>query len=273
MSLLVCPVCRAPLTREETRYVCPGGHCYDIAADGYTHLLPANRKHSAAPGDDKAMARARREFLDRGYYAPLRAALAELALRYAPAGVRFLDAGCGEGTYTAGIHRALAAAGRQPRTVGVDISKFILRTAARRCPEAEFAVASSYHLPLADESAELLLDCFSPLAIEEFHRVLAPGGVFLYVVPGAEHLIELKRVLYDEPYLNDEKPSPYPGFDYLEIVPVDAAAHLSGAADVRNLFAMTPYAWKTPRAGRERLLSLERLDVTLRFRIHVFRRV
>lgn len=80
-------------------------------------------------------------------------------------------------------------------------------------------MASCYHLPFADETADLLLDCFSPLAIDEFRRVLKPGGHFLYVVPGADHLWELKRVLYDAPYPNEEKETPYEGFTYEAIVP------------------------------------------------------
>ena len=61
MSLFCCPLCAAPLTRGEQSYRCPNGHSFDIAAAGYTHLLPANRKHSKAPGDDKEMVAALRE--------------------------------------------------------------------------------------------------------------------------------------------------------------------------------------------------------------------
>ena len=71
MSLFRCPVCAAPLTREARAYRCGAGHSYDIAKEGYTYLLPPNQKHSAAPGDDKGMAAARREFLSKGYYKPL----------------------------------------------------------------------------------------------------------------------------------------------------------------------------------------------------------
>ena len=48
-SLFRCPVCGAPLTREEHTYRCPSRHSYDIAREGYTYLLPPNQKHSAAP--------------------------------------------------------------------------------------------------------------------------------------------------------------------------------------------------------------------------------
>lgn len=69
-SLFVCPLCGGALTRREGSYLCPAGHCFDIAREGYTYLLPVNRKHSKTPGDDKAMAAARHAFLEKGYYAP-----------------------------------------------------------------------------------------------------------------------------------------------------------------------------------------------------------
>ena len=167
-SLFSCPLCSAPLTRGEHSCFCPAGHSFDLAAAGYTHLLPANRKHSKNPGDDKAMVAARSAFLDKGYYAPLLDALCNLVVREmteTPAPV-LLDSGCGEGYYTAGLVRALRAAGQSPRCAGVDISKFALRRAARRLPEEEFAVASVYHLPLADASVDILTNVFSPLAAE-----------------------------------------------------------------------------------------------------------
>ena len=74
-SLFRCPLCAAPLEREERRWLCPAGHSFDKAAAGYVHLLPANRKHSKDPGDDKAMVTARSAFLENGYFSPLRVAL------------------------------------------------------------------------------------------------------------------------------------------------------------------------------------------------------
>ena len=238
------------------------------------HLLPANRKHARDPGDDRDMAAARNRFLSGGWYAPLRRTLCELALEClgetaAPA---VLDSGCGEGYYTAGVYQALMETGRPVRMAGVDLSKPSLRWAARREKNAEFAVASVYHLPVADASADLLLNCFSPLALEEFRRVLRPGGTYLYVVPAARHLWELKQVLYDAPYRNREAETPYEGLEYLDIVPVTAALDLPDRETLADLFRMTPYYWKTPRAGAERLAVLDGLRVTADFRVHVFRR-
>ena len=271
-SLFRCPVCGAPLDRADRVYRCPGRHSYDIAREGYTYLLPPNQKHSAAPGDDRGMAAARREFLSKGYYEPLLNTLCCQILVLSGDSPVIWDVGCGEGYYTAGIYQALTAAGRSPRMAGTDISKSILRYAARRERGIEWAVASSYHLPAADASADVLLDCFSPLALEEFRRVLKPGGHFLYVVPGPDHLWELKQVLYDRPYPNEEKETPYEGFQYEAVVPVESAVTLPCQADIHALFQMTPYYWKTPKAGAERLAALNTLTTRTSFRIHIFQK-
>lgn len=274
-SLFRCPLCSAPLTREEQGYLCPGGHCFDVAAAGYTHLLPANRKHSKNPGDDKAMVAARSAFLDRGYYAPLRDALCartaeECKTLPSPA---LLDSGCGEGYYTAGLYQALTAAGCAPKIAGVDISKFALRRAAKRLPQGEFAVASVYRLPLADESVDALVNVFSPLSAEEFFRVLRPGGLFCYVVPSARHLWEMKQVLYARPYENPVKREDYPDFVWQGADQVRCTLSLSSNQDIMALFGMTPYAWKTPKEGVDRLSVLDHLDCQAGFDIHIYRKM
>ena len=269
-SLFCCPVCGENLLREEKRYVCSGGHSFDLAREGYVNLLPANRQHSKAPGDDKDMAAARTRFLDGGWYAPLRAALVELAEKALPQGGALLDAGCGEGWYTSALADAVKSRGGQ--TAGVDLSKPAVKKAARRCPKAEIAVASVYHLPIEDASVDVLVDCFSPVAAEEFARVLRPGGAFLYVVPGPRHLWELKELLYEHPYENEEKEETYPGFALEGVTAVESRLTLTDGEDIMALFGMTPYAWKTPKAAVERLAQTKELAVTAQFRIHVFRR-
>ena len=274
-SLFSCPLCAAPLERRENRYLCPAGHSFDRAAAGYVHLLPANRKHSKNPGDDREMVAARSAFLDRGHYAPLLQALAGAVTEYAsalPCPV-LLDSGCGEGYYTQGLFRALEAAGHHPRAAGVDLSKYALRRAARRLPEGEFAVASVYHLPVGDGSADILTNIFSPLAAEEFARVLRPGGLFLYVVPSARHLWEMKEVLYASPYENPVKREDYPGFAWQEVRPVRYSLSLTDCADRMALFHMTPYAWKTPREGIARLEALPALDCQIGFDLHLYRKI
>ena len=45
---------------------------------------------------------------------------------------------------------------------GTDISKAILRRAAKREKDVEFAVASSYHLPVADGALAAMGSAFRP---------------------------------------------------------------------------------------------------------------
>lgn len=273
MSLFVCPLCASPLQRTDRAYRCSSGHSFDIAAEGHTHLLPVNRKNSKMPGDDKGMSAARSAFLNQGYYAPLRDMLCRLALELTGGSCSVLDTGCGEGYYTAGIYHALRGAGKAVQMAGTDISKFILKRAAKREKAIEFAVASSYHLPVAKESIDLLINCFSPLALEEFTRVLKPGGRFLYVVPSERHLWQMKEVLYDIPRPNEVKLTPYEGFHYLQVAEVRDTVTVQGQDHIHALFQMTPYYWKTPKTGAERLAQLTELTTEIAFDIHVYEKV
>lgn len=269
-SMFSCPICGSALLRKERSLFCGKGHSFDLAREGYVNLLPANRRHSKAPGDDKDMVRARTRFLNGGWYEPLRSRLCALVEETGVSAPRLLDAGCGEGYYTAALSGRAAARGG--RAAGVDLSKTAAKRAARHCPGAEIAVASVYHLPLANASADLVVNCFSPLAAKEFHRVLRPGGYFLYVVPGARHLWELKEILYEAPYENAEKTEQYPGFRFLGVEPVETVFTLETPEEIQDLFHMTPYTWKTPRDGVRRLSGRRELTVTAQFRVHIFRR-
>ncbi len=272
VTLFTCPVCGKPLNREEKWYECPSGHHFDRASAGYVHLLPVQRKHSKTPGDSKEMALARNRFLSGGCYGPLLEELSALALAYTGEKAVVLDSGCGEGYYTAGVYQALRAEGRDVQMAGIDLSKFSLRWAAKRERAVEFAVASAYHLPLGDGTVDLVINCFSPLGLEEFRRVMKEGAVFLYVVPAPRHLWELKQVLYDVPYENREERIEYEGFSYEEIRSVSARIHLDNQQTIFDLFQMTPYYWRTPKAGVERLKALDALDLQIAFHIHVFRK-
>ena len=270
LSIFACPLCGEKLAIDEQVYRCTSGQCFDKAKEGYVNLLPANRQHASAPGDDKDMVKARTAFLDSGRYTPLKEALCALAAKYAGERTALLDAGCGEGYYTEGLSRVIAEKGG--RTGGADLSKAAVKKAAKRCREAEIAVASVYHLPLADGSVDMVTDCFSPLAKEEYRRVLKDGGHFLYVVPGARHLWEMKEVLYEQPYENEVREEAYEGFRLQETVPLSFGIHLEKTEEIMALFRMTPYAWKTPKEGVERLAEQKELGLRAEFRILVYER-
>ena len=77
--MLACPICSEPLNAVDNGVVCPAGHRFDRARQGYLNLLPVQHKNSRDPGDNQAMVEARRDFLNAGHYAPVAKRLAELA--------------------------------------------------------------------------------------------------------------------------------------------------------------------------------------------------
>ena len=253
MSVLICPVCRLPLQKDGARCVCEKGHSFDFAKEGYLNFLPANRRRSRNPGDAPSLVRARRAFLDAGYYAPLRDFVTERV-----SGGVVLDACCGEGYYTS------AAAKNAAEMYGFDIARDAVRYAAKRDKKTAYFVAGLHDIPVRDGSVDLLLHLFAPFADGEFRRALKPDGTLLHVLPGERHLMGLKEVLYDAPYPNPETPPPT-GMTLQTAERLRYTVTLRTNDDIRNLFSMTPYVYKTSPSAAERLLSLDTLKTELDF--------
>lgn len=101
-----------------------------------------------------------------------------------------LDLGCGPGTLTRRLARAV---GDEGLVVGIDISATMLpRAAAGSLPNTVHVRADAQRLPLRADSVDaaccsmclqLLPD--SPAALAELGRVLRPGGRIAVAVPGA----------------------------------------------------------------------------------------
>ena len=269
--IFCCPACGSALEREDRALRCANGHSYDIARQGYVHLLPVKQMHAKIPGDTKQMVDARRVFLSGGYYDAFRDKLAELTDKYLPENGVILDAGCGEGYYTDAVRRALPPEA-DALVCGFDISKLAVAAAAKRYPRLELSVASCFAIPVADAAADLLLAIFSPIVPGEFARVVRPGGALLLAVAGPRHLFGLKEVLYEHPYENETRETVYPGFVLERRVPVRTTVVIRGQEAIHDLFAMTPYYWKTPADGAKRLGGLESLFTELGFDLLLYRR-
>ena len=239
MMIFCCPACGGALEKADRALRCANGHSYDIARQGYVHLLPVKQMHAKIPGDTKQMVDARRVLLGGGYYDAFRDKLAELTDKYLPKNGVVLDAGCGEGFYTSALYEK---------------------------------VASLFHLPCTENSVDVLTDVFAPIVPEEFFRVLKPGGVMILAVPGARHLYGMKEVLYKEPYENEEHDTAYDGFEYLDRECVQKFITVNGRENIEALFSMTPYYWKTDVEGGERLRALDVLGTEIKFDFLVYRK-
>ena len=95
MLNFICPVCKSEISLFDRIYKCPYNHCFDVSKDGYVNLLMSQQSSLKRHGDDKLMVKARRDFLDAGYYAFLCENLCGICLEYLPDGGSVLDAGCG----------------------------------------------------------------------------------------------------------------------------------------------------------------------------------
>jgi len=251
---LRCPICGNILYKEERSCRCENNHSFDVARQGYVHLLPVQNKRSLNPGDTRQQVLARREFLEGGFYAPISEALNKLA-----EGCKgpVLDAGCGEGYYSSRLAKHLNA-----ELVGVDISKEAVRCAAASYKNATWLCASAARLPVADGSVGLITSLFAFTDAAEFHRVLKPGGRFIRVLAAPDHLPELKKVIYDR-VLHKEKEgmTDLPGFTLVKTVPVRFSFTVEGE-QVQNLLSMTPHVYRISKAGADRLRQTEKLTDT-----------
>ncbi len=251
--MLRCPVCRSPLARQCKSYRCGRGHRFDVARSGYVNLLGTG---TARPrGDEPEMLRNRRAFLEAGWYRQLQDAITgrvTSALGPAAPSLRLLDVGCGEGYYTGALASALPAGSE---AWGIDISRRAIEMAARRHPEARFAVAAARDLPIEDASVEVLVSIFGPYEPAEFGRVLKGSGRAIIVRPGADHLVEWRRRLYRELRAPGRREvSPEGGWRSVERFELRYCMAL-GEQDRERLLAMTPYAWAGGEYSRQAIIT------------------
>lgn len=264
MIKLLCPVCKSKLNKNDRSLKCENGHCFDIAKEGYVNLLTGSKAGSLI-GDNRDMARSRKSFLEKGYFRPLADSLCKIINDINPSSI--LDICCGEGYYTQLISENCKA-----ETLGFDISKEMVRLAAKRKCGAEFFVANMADIPLADASIDCAVHLFAPFCEKEFARITAEGGCLISVCPGEDHLWELKSALYDMPYKNEEISPEITGFTFENAVHTRARIKLETQEDIEALFRMTPYYYHTSEADRQKLASLGTLTTQTDFYIRIYRR-
>ena len=253
---LLCPICGETLTKQDKSYRCDHNHSFDIARQGHVNLLPVQQKRSLSPGDTAQQVVSRRNFLDGGFYAPIRDALCVLAKDHGCTGP-VLDIGCGEGYYSAGLAESLHA-----ELLGLDISKEAVRYAAGRYKNATWICASAAHLPVKDQSFGLLTSLFALTMPEEFRRVLRPDGAFIQVLAAEDHLLNLKKVIYPELHHKEKFTTPeIPGFRLAESRKLQFTFTVEGE-QVQNLLSMTPHVYRIGKEGADNLRQTKILTDT-----------
>ncbi len=195
-ELFRCPTCKAPFSKvEKTTVYCIKEHQFDLSKIGTLYLI----KHGVKSDyDDDAMWQARRTLLQAGFFDPI---IEEITNQIGErAGIKVLDIGCGEGSVLQRLEHKRADS--SDRYVGFDISKRAINLATQQETTGFFCIADLADLPFSERSFDYLIDIFSPSAYSEFARVQKKSGKLLKVIPNANYLGELRRLLYAE---NDEK--------------------------------------------------------------------
>ncbi|WP_418113353.1 23S rRNA (guanine(745)-N(1))-methyltransferase [Vibrio scophthalmi] len=267
-----CPLCHLPLAFAERTYRCANNHGFDLAKEGYVNLMPVQHKRSKDPGDNKEMMQARRRFLEKDYYQPMKQAVAQLCSQYlVDSEHQLLDIGCGEGYYTDEVATALTAQSADAAVFGLDISKIAIRFAAKRYPNCQFSVASSHRLPFADHSLNGILRIYAPCKAEEMARTLTDNGVVITVTPAGRHLYQLREHIYQEIRLHNEEPEQLEGFTLEHEQKLNYVMNLA-QGDGFDLLQMTPFAWKASDELRELLKTAPHFDCEADFMIRVYRK-
>ena len=281
MSLLACPVCGGSLSRVGQSLVCEKRHTFDVSRSGYVNLLPPGKEKNAHTGDEKAMIRARADFLSCGHYSRISTTLAELTAE--ERGVRrFCDMGSGEGRHTLTFAARLAEiTGAKVAGIGADASKYGAEAASKLSrslgfmpeegiggdfcgnTEVSFVTANIFALPVRSESLDGCISMFAPVPWDECRRTLGKGGLLAVVSSGRDHLIEMRRLIYDDVHETDFAPVAAEEFAKASSSSISYTAHLSTEKEIHDLFTMTPFYYRTNEEGRTRLFARRSLDVTV----------
>lgn len=266
MKDLRCPLCKLPLQLNVQGLACENRHQFDRAKEGYFNLLPVQHKHSREPGDAKTQLQARRQFLQAGFFDPLKVRLQALI----PVDTQtLLDIGCGEGYFTHAFAEALPHA----QVYGMDIAKAGVRLAAKSAVDKNrnlFAVASSFDLPIADESMDVVTRIYAPSKDSELWRVIKAAGLLVIVAPADNHLLGLRQRIYTEVRPHEMPPVPA-GFRLVAQERLAAELVIQDGAMCRALLSMTPFAWRIS-ADLRRQLEGQGLADQLDFGIYLYQR-
>jgi 23S rRNA (guanine745-N1)-methyltransferase len=269
MISLVCPLCAQPLSVTMHGLGCTNGHQFDRAKEGYFNLLPVQYKNSREPGDAKQQLNARHAFLKAGFFSPLASALKQLI----PMNTKsLLDIGCGEGYFTRLMSEQCHA-----EVYGIDIAKTGVRLAARQSSslinntrKIIYVVASSYALPIAASSMDVITRIYAPSKDEELRRVISPQGKLIIVTPGENHLLSLRKQLY-----KDLRPHPKPqapiGFKDFSQQQLSFSLAIPPGEYTNALLQMTPFAWQVKPELLAQLM-VDGLQDTADFQLSVYQR-
>lgn len=275
-QLLTCPLDGMRLQLQDGSLKCPQGHSYDLARQGYVNLLPVQQKKSRDPGDSKEMIAARKRFLESGFYAPIAARLSEISSACFPTSgsLSCLDAGCGEGYYLAFFMSYLEQInGPDVQVIGLDISKAAIVAASQRHQAVTWVVGNSQHAPVLPASIDIIWSVFGFQHLSGFKNMLHRHGKLIMVEAGAEHLIEIRKIIY--PHVRQalsESTDAFSdaGFKLMDSQRLTYQTPVMTSVQLADLLLMTPHLFRASRTGKEAIDQVDRMALTVDVNFRVY---
>lgn len=241
-------------------------HCFDFSSDGYLGL------NLNGGGDSREAVQSRKSFLESGYYSIAAEAIVQKLSEITYNDCVLLDAGCGEGYYT----RMLSTLSEY--AIGADLSKYACSYASRAAKKSGidnllYITGSVFELPVAEHSCDFVTNIFAPCAEHEFSRILKKDGYLVVVGAGKNHLIGLKKEIYENTYLNTKRADLPKEMRLISQDTVSFDITVKDRQGIYELFSMTPYYWRTSEKDRQKLDSLDTLQTRVEFEISIYKNI
>jgi len=132
---------------------------------------------------------------------------------------------------------------------------------------------TDHYLPIIDHSQDIAINIFSPYDFKELLRVAKENAIIILVIPNDKHLIEIKNLVYknQQNYTSNErllgKLQEHPNLKIVNTEQLTYNFNLNNQETIKNLFAMTPFYWKSSQDIQKILADKESMQVTVDVKI------
>lgn len=234
-----CPYCRGAFSfLEPYSLKCKSNHTFNMARPGYINLAPQLKlKHY-----DRTLFEARRRIFEAGFFEPLLNDLSTMV--ESTQGRQFLDAGCGEGSVLIQLYQKHTEKEKNALNwYGLDASKDGIYLAALNDEPIHWIVGDLANIPLRENTCDVILNVLSPANYASFRRVLKPEGWLIKVLPGPDHLKELRASMPETSKKQSEEQKVLGLFHHSFEIEEKKAVRYSipvTSLEICDLIAMTP---------------------------------
>ncbi|ANB57524.1 methyltransferase domain protein [Anoxybacillus sp. B7M1] len=267
-AIFRCPVCSAAMELQHVKSLeCINRHTFDLSKVGYVNLFT----HSPKVKYEKQMFEARRLLCQAGLFAPMNQVIGDYMIHElvdTDQVIKLLDAGCGEGSHLFHLKKYVERkTASRLLGVGIDLAKEGVYIAAREYPNLIWCVADIANCPFRDRQFHFIMNILSPANYAEFQRVLMNGGTMIKVVPGKQHLQEIREYFYGQTarkaYTNDRTIQRFQ--DDFRITAIERVTYKAAIAQewMAAVIQMTPLSWGIAAEKQQQALRMEVNEITM----------